>query len=89
MFFFFKYYIDKNNLTFVYNKEFEGGGDIKSDVIPFLLFSIFLFQLLNIGYFALTFNYGFLIGGFILILLEVIGLCYIRAHYDKIRNKYN
>lgn len=29
LFFSIKYYIDKYNLTFVYNKEFEGGGAIK------------------------------------------------------------
>jgi len=29
LFFAIKYYIDKYNLTFVYNKEFEGGGAIK------------------------------------------------------------
>ena len=29
LFFSMKYYIDKYNLTFAYNKEFEGGGVIK------------------------------------------------------------
>lgn len=42
-FFLFKHYIDKYNLTFVYNREFEGGGVIKNSVVPFMLFSIFLF----------------------------------------------
>jgi hypothetical protein len=43
LFFVIKYYIDKYNLTFVYNKEFEGGGVIKKQVLPFMLFSIYLF----------------------------------------------
>jgi hypothetical protein len=38
-----KYYVDKYNLTFVYNKEFEGGGVIKKNVIPYMLFSIYVF----------------------------------------------
>lgn len=42
-FFIAKFYIDKYNLSFVYNKEFEGGGVIKSRVIPFVLFGVFLF----------------------------------------------
>jgi hypothetical protein len=29
LFFAFKYYIEKYNLTFAYNREFEGGGAIK------------------------------------------------------------
>jgi len=52
LFFTFKYYIDKYNLTFVYNREFEGGGVIKKQVLPYLLFSTYLFQFLNMGYFT-------------------------------------
>jgi len=43
LFFAIKYFIDKYNLTFVYNKEFEGGGVIKKQVLPFMLFSIYFF----------------------------------------------
>lgn len=42
-FFAFKYYVDKYNLTFVYNKEFEGSGVIKKNVLPFTIFSIYIF----------------------------------------------
>ena len=43
LFFTFKYFVDKYNLTFVYHKEFEGGGAIKKNVIPYSLFSLYMF----------------------------------------------
>jgi len=52
LFFAIKYWIEKYNLTFVYNRDFEGGGVIKKQVLPFMVFAIYLFQLLNIGYFT-------------------------------------
>ena len=66
IFFAIKFWIEKYNLTFVYNREFEGGGVIKKQVIPFMLLSIYLFQLLNIGYFAI-FGQGYFKGGLIFI----------------------
>lgn len=42
-FFFGKYYIDKYNLSFVYNREFEGGGDIKSKVMPYIFLGVIFF----------------------------------------------
>jgi hypothetical protein len=83
MFFFIKYFIDKYNLSFVYNKEFEGGGAIKDVVLPFIIFSVILFQVMNVGFFALTFSTGYLIGGAVLILVEIIGICYIKAAIEK------
>ena len=58
--------IEKYNLVFAYNKDFEGGGTIKKQVLPLLLFSIYTFQLLNLGYFSI-FQDGFFKGGFIFI----------------------
>ena len=44
IFFFFRYYIDKYNLIFVYNREFEGKGIIvKKQVLPLLLLALYLF----------------------------------------------
>ena len=43
MFFVIKYWIEKYNLTFVYNREFEGGGVIKKQVLPFMVFSVYVF----------------------------------------------
>ena len=61
-----KYYIEKYNLTFVYAREFEGGGIIKKQVIPFMIFSVYLSQFLNMGYFSI-FDDDFFKGGFIFI----------------------
>jgi len=53
IFFYVRYYIDKYNLIFVYNREFEGGGIIvKHLVIPLILLSLYLFQILNLAYFS-------------------------------------
>lgn len=74
LFFLFKHYIDKYNLTFVYNREFEGGGVIKESVIPFMLFAILMFQILNIGYFAILIpdrSKAYLLSGFVLVLVEI------------------
>ena len=43
LFFTVKYWIEKYNLTFVYNREFEGGGVIKKQVLPFMILGIYLF----------------------------------------------
>ena len=44
LFFSFRYYIDKYNLIFVYNRDFEGGGIIvKKQVLPLTLLSLYLF----------------------------------------------
>ena len=56
MFFTIRYYIEKYNLTFAYNKEFEGGGVIKKQVLPFMLLSIYLFEFINLGYFSFKFG---------------------------------
>src|SRR4051812_35142643 len=56
IFFLIKYYVDKYNLTFVYNKEFEGGGVIKKKVLPYTIFSMYVFQTLNLGFFTLKFG---------------------------------
>jgi hypothetical protein len=52
VFFIFKYSVDKYNLTFVYNSEFKGLGVIYRRVVPLSIFTIFMFQLINIGLFT-------------------------------------
>ena len=42
-FFFFKYYVDKYNLTFVYNSEFMGVGTIRKQMVPLACFCIITF----------------------------------------------
>ena len=52
IFFVFKYCVDKYNLSFVYNSEFRGLGIIYKRVMQLCTFIIFLFQLINIGFFT-------------------------------------
>ena len=42
-FFFFKYYVDKYNLSFVYHPEFYGVGIIKRRVVPLTTFNIIVY----------------------------------------------
>ena len=86
-YFTFKYYIDKYNLTFVYQREFESGGEIKKQVIPLTLISIYIFQLANIGFFTTRFknfkvcmNLGF---DFMLLQTIVLILLYLRQNNKK------
>ena len=52
IFFTFKYYVDKYNLSFVYNAEFQGVGIIKRRVVPLTVLNIIIYQLINVGFFA-------------------------------------
>ena len=52
LFFLFKYYVDKYNLSFVYNTEFHGVGMIKRRVVPLSIFNVILYQFINVGFFA-------------------------------------
>ena len=52
VFFTFKYYVDKYNLSFVYNPEFQGVGIIKRRVVPLTIFNIIVYQMINVGFFA-------------------------------------
>lgn len=83
LFFILKYCVDKYNLCFVYNKEFEGCGIIKAKVLNFTLFSIYLFQFLNMGFFSFRFGQHYLIAGIVLITLQTLAICILRAKYIK------
>lgn len=87
LFFGLKYYIDKYLLTFVYNKEFEGGGAIKKQVLPFLLFAIYFFQILNMGYYASNFGISYFKGGMVFITIESLILIFLNVHYSTKKKK--
>lgn len=53
IFFVFKYSVDKYNLSFVYTSEFRGLGIIYKKVVPLIIFTIFMFQIINIGLFTM------------------------------------
>lgn len=83
LFFFFRYYIDKYNLIFVYNREFEGGGIIvKKQVLPLVTLSLYLFQILNFFYFSIIDPYYFK-GGLIFIALQSLGLLFSNMYHKN------
>jgi hypothetical protein len=94
IFFFFKYYVDKYNLSFVYNTEFRGVGIIRKRVVPFSVFNIVVYQLMNVAYFSIKvieYNITFLVIGSIIIVAEVTGIAFFsiytgRKRYTKHRN---
>ena len=77
IFFMFKYYVDKYNLSFVYNTEFHGVGIIKRRVVPLTVLNIIIYQLINIGFFAskaASNGTNFLYVGLVFVMIEVIVL---------------
>ena len=87
LFFTIRYYIEKYNLTFSYNKEFEGGGVIKKQVLPFMLLSIYLFEFINLGYFSYKFGNSFFYWGMFLIGGQTLVLLFLNALYNFKKNK--
>ena len=94
IFFVFKYSVDKYNLSFVYSTEFKGMGVIYKRVVPLSIFTIFLFQIINIGLFTtktpsprkkLYFWGGI---GFVLFELMVVMVVSISLRYKKQWNHY-
>ena len=80
IFFFFRYYIDKYNLIYAYNREFEGGGIIvKKEVLPLMVLALYLFQVLNCIYFAVI-DRNFLKGGLMFISIQTLILIGIRTY---------
>ena len=66
----------------MYNREFEGGGVIKKQVLPLMLLALYLFQLLNLGYFSI-FGQGYFKGGLIFIIVQTLFLIFIYVHYSN------
>jgi len=74
-FFYFKYYVDKYNMSFVYNSEFRGVGIIKKRVVPYTILNIVIYQIINIGFFASKvpeYTKTFLITGLVLVGVEIV-----------------
>ena len=75
IFFTFKYYVDKYNLSFVYVAEFQGVGIIKNKVVTLSILNIIIYQLINVGFFASKaqdFGKNFLYVGLTFIAIELL-----------------
>lgn len=83
IFYYFRYYIDKYNLIFVYNREFEGGGIIvKKQVLPLMILSLYLFQVYNLAYFGII-NPYFFKGGIIFLSVQSLVLLFIKIYMSN------
>ena len=72
-FFWFKYYVDKYNLSFVYREKFLGVGVIKRKVLPLSFVNVVLCQVILISYFKNDLqSTAYVIAGYSVILLELI-----------------
>ena len=78
MFFFaFKYFVDKYNISFVYNVEFQGIAVIKKRVVPLMTFNIIVYQVINVGFFvAKTETKGttYLLLGIAIVIVELLSV---------------
>ena len=83
IFFYFRYYIDKYNLIFVYNREFEGCGIIvKKQVLPLMVLSLYMFQILNFLYFSIINPYYFK-GGLVFLSVQSLALLWLKFYQDN------
>ena len=93
IFFSFKYYVDKYNLSFVYNSEFLGVGQVKRWILPLIVLDMIIFQIITIGYFKGNFKAEnldiYLTVGFCFILFEILViLAYKLKAYRSRKQKY-
>lgn len=82
-FFMFKYYVDKYNLSFVYNSEFRGTGVIRKKVIPLSIFNIITVQIVNVGFFASKCGKNYLWFGMVMIFTEILAIIVYYAHSKR------
>lgn len=89
VFFAFKYNVDKYNLSFVYNSEFRGGGQIYKQVMPLSIFNILLFQFILVAYFAIKQPKTDVVleSGLALIAIEVLTILGMYWKLDKQKKK--
>lgn len=86
-YFYLKYLIDKYNLMFVYNKDYESGGKIRMVVTRYMYWNLLIYQLIAIFFFSQVFNDQiYLVFGFILIVFWAV--VYFYGH-TQILIKYN
>ena len=88
VFFMFKYFVDKYNLSFEYNTDFNGVCIIKGRVVPLMLFNIILYQLINVGFFASKVesnNKAFLYIGLAWVVFEILVIFFIWAIGKRMR----
>jgi len=69
LFFCIKYYVEKYNMMYVYQKEFESKGGLKKKIIPFANSAIFIFQFINYGFLGYTFDTRILYAGGVLLMI--------------------
>jgi hypothetical protein len=70
LFFFFRYYIEKYNLVFVYQQDYESRGNLRVSLIWFQIIGVILFQLMNFAFQrTLGSNTAYLIAGYCFVLL--------------------
>ena len=68
MFFVMKYHVEKYNLIFVYNKQFDTKGILWKPTLRLMLIILYIFQMMQIGYFSLR-DPLFFLGGMIYLLI--------------------
>jgi Calcium-dependent channel, 7TM region, putative phosphate len=71
MFFVMKYHVEKYNLVFVYNKQYDTKGILWKPTLRLMMIVLYIFQFMQIGYFSLK-DRRFSLGGLIYILVQTI-----------------
>lgn len=81
-FFLIYYWVEKYNLTFVYNKQYDGVGILWKPMLPLMTLILYIFQFLLIGYFTLR-QKEFFFGGFVFVSAQTVILLLLRRFERK------
>lgn len=74
LFFGFKYFVDKYNFIWVYPKEMDSTSRTHATSSGFLMFALFLFQILMFGLFTAVIGREFIVASLILLVGEIISI---------------
>lgn len=80
------YWVEKYNLAFVYNKEYDGVGTMYKPVIPMMVIILYLFEFMLIGYFSLR-NKEYFLGGLIFIIVQTVIFFLLNTYAKKKRRQ--
>jgi hypothetical protein len=95
LYFSFKYFIDKYNLTVIYPKEYESNGDISKNVLKLAQITLIFQQIIMFGLFVTTLNRMSFFWALIAFMLMQIIIKMILSIFDRtnmkefFRKRYN
>ena len=88
VYFFFKYWIDKYNLMYVYPTEYDTMYPFSESAVFMCTLAIFGFQIFMFVLFTFTFGEDFFISAIVLLCIELLGQIFQRQDFTKLYSKF-